>query len=29
MLLYLMDEAFKGTQWHSLLGNLESVKAED
>jgi uncharacterized damage-inducible protein DinB len=29
MLLYLMDEAFQGTKWHSLLGNLQSVKAED
>jgi hypothetical protein len=28
-LLYLFDEAFEGTQWHSLLGNLQAVKPED
>ncbi len=28
-LLYLFDEAFEGTQWHSLLGNLQPVKPED
>jgi hypothetical protein len=24
-----MDQAFEGSRWHSLLGNLRSVKAED
>ena len=28
-LLYLFDEAFQGTDWHSLLGNLHSVTPED
>lgn len=28
-LLYLLDEAFDGTGWHSVLGNLRSVTAED
>lgn len=28
-LLYLLDEAFQGPQWHSLLGNLRSLDAED
>ena len=28
-LLYLLDEAFQGTEWHSLLGNLHSVTPED
>ena len=28
-LLYLLDEAFDGTEWHSLLGNLRSVTRED
>lgn len=28
-LLYLIDEAFDGTAWHSLLGNLRSVAPED
>ncbi len=27
--IYLLDEAFHGTQWHSLLGNLQSVTQED
>lgn len=28
-LLYLLDEAFDGTDWHSLLGNLRSLKEDD
>jgi uncharacterized damage-inducible protein DinB len=28
-LLYLLDEGFEGQDWHSLLGNLRSVTAED
>lgn len=28
-LVYLLDEAFQGTEWHSLLGNLRSVTSED
>ncbi len=28
-LLYLLDEAFQGTDWHSLLGNLHSLTPED
>lgn len=28
-LIYLLDEAFQGTEWHSLLGNLSSVTPED
>lgn len=28
-LLYLLDEAFAGSQAHSLLGNLDSVSADD
>src|SRR3954462_7822010 len=28
-MLYLLDDAFEGTPWHSLLGNLESVTADD
>ena len=28
-LLYLLDEAFQGPDWHSLLGNLGSITAED
>jgi hypothetical protein len=28
-LIYLLDEAFEGTEWHSLLGNLHSVTSED
>ena len=28
-LVYLLDEAFQGTEWHSLLGNLHSVTSED
>ena len=28
-LLDLLDEAFQGPRWHSLLRNLESVKASD
>src|SRR5215469_5441983 len=27
--VYLLDEAFEGTAWHSLLGNLQSVTSED
>jgi hypothetical protein len=27
--LYFLDEAFAGTAWHSLLGNLESVTPAD
>ena len=27
-LLYLLDEAFDGTPWHSLLGNLSAVAPE-
>ncbi len=27
--LYLLDEAFQGTDWHSLLGNLRSVTSTD
>ena len=27
--LYLLDEAFQGTEWHSLLGNLNSLTPED
>src|SRR5262249_14259421 len=29
MLLYLMDQAFQGSKWHALLGNLQSVRDED
>ena len=28
-LLYLLDEAFEGNEWHSLLGNLHSLTPED
>ncbi len=28
-LLYLLDHAFDGTDWHSLLGNLRSVTPDD
>jgi len=28
-LLYLLDEAFEGNNWHSLLSNLRSVTEED
>jgi uncharacterized damage-inducible protein DinB len=28
-LLHLLDEAFQGSHWHSLLGNLRSLDAED
>jgi len=28
-LVHLLDEAFQGTDWHSLLGNLDSVTPED
>ena len=28
-LLYLLDGAFDGPQWHSLLGNLRSTNPED
>ncbi len=28
-LVYLLDEAFQGTDWHSLLSNLHSVTPED
>jgi hypothetical protein len=28
-LLYLLDEAFQGTEWHSLIGNLHPVSSED
>jgi hypothetical protein len=28
-LVYLLEEAFQGTEWHSLLGNLRSVEPED
>jgi hypothetical protein len=28
-LVYLLDEAFQGTEWHSLLGNLRSVTPAD
>ena len=28
-LLYLLDEAFQGTDWHSLIGNLGSIMPED
>jgi hypothetical protein len=28
-LLYLLDEAFEGTDWHSLIGNLRPVTNED
>jgi len=28
-LLYLMDAAFEADDWHSMLGNLRSVRAED
>src|SRR3712207_2881543 len=28
-LLYLLDEAFQGPDWHSLLGNLRSLTPED
>lgn len=27
--LYLLDEAFEGSEWHSLIGNLRSVDEED
>ena len=27
--LYLLDEAFEGNDWHSLLGNLRFVQADD
>jgi len=28
-LVYLLEEAFQGSQWHSLLGNLSSLTPED
>ena len=28
-ILYLLDGAFDGAPWHSLLGNLRSVAPED
>jgi len=28
-ILYLLDRAFDGTEWHSLLGNLQAVTPED
>ncbi|GAC1300100.1 MAG: hypothetical protein NVSMB27_40460 [Ktedonobacteraceae bacterium] len=28
-LLYLLDGAFQETEWHSLLGNLQSITPED
>ncbi|HEX9988744.1 MAG TPA: DinB family protein [Chloroflexia bacterium] len=28
-LLYLLDDAFRGPKWHSLLGNLQSVTPDD
>src|SRR5215469_4893229 len=28
-LLYLLDEGFQGTEWHSLLSNLKSLTSED
>ncbi len=28
-ILYLLDRAFDGTEWHSLLGNLQPVTPED
>lgn len=28
-LVYLLDEAFMGTHWHSLLSNLRSLSQED
>ena len=28
-LLYLLDEAFAGEDWHSLLGNLRAVAPEE
>ena len=28
-LLYLLDDAFQGPKWHSLLGNLQSVTLDD
>jgi hypothetical protein len=28
-LLYLLDEAFEGTDWHSLVGNLRAVTPDD
>jgi hypothetical protein len=28
-LMYLLDEAFQGTEWHSLLGNLRPLEHED
>jgi hypothetical protein len=28
-LVYLLDEAFQGTAWHSVLANLHSVTLED
>ena len=27
--IYLLDAAFEGTDWHSLLGNIRSVKRAD
>ena len=27
--LYLLDGAFEGTDWHSLLGNIRSVQSDD
>ncbi len=27
--LYLLDEAFEGGRWHSLLGNLDDIPAAD
>jgi hypothetical protein len=27
--LYLLDRAFDGTEWHSLLGNLKSITPDD
>ncbi len=28
-LVYLLDEVFQGTQWHSLLVDLKSLSSED
>src|SRR5438045_3316113 len=28
-LLYLLEDAFQGPKWHSLLGNLQSVTLDD
>jgi len=27
--LYLLDDAFEGGRWHSLIGNLENISAAD